>query len=97
MTGPNYPEISDTSRPRPVRYFAFGAGLAQALLAVLAISLKLDPVLVGSLLGLVTVASTGGWLFVENQVTPISSPAAPTANGGLVPLVRAGSPPPSSL
>lgn len=92
MTGPNYPEVTDTSRPRPVRYFAFGAALAQAVLVVLAIALKMDPVLVGSLLAVILVASTGGWLFVENQVTPVSNPAVVTSSGTLVPLVRAETP-----
>jgi hypothetical protein len=97
MTGPNYSEITDTSRPRPVRYAAFGAALAQAVLAVLAIALKMDPVLVGSLLGVITIASLGGWLFVEQKVTPTSSPATTTSAGNLVALVKAGSTPPPGL
>lgn len=92
MTGPNYSEITDTARPRPVRYAAFGAALAQALLAVLAIALKMDPVLVGSLLGVITIGSLGGWLFVEQKVTPVSSPAGFTSAGNLVPLVHAETP-----
>ena len=47
MTSPV--DISDTSRPRPVRIFAFATSVAGALLGVLSIAFRMDPALVGSL------------------------------------------------
>lgn len=84
-------DFSDASRPRPVRIAAFIFTVAQALLGTLAITLKLDPVLVGSLVGVIAAATAGGGLFVESKVTPTSSPA--TLRGDtLVPLVAARPP-----
>lgn len=98
MTGPNYADFTDTSRPRPVRVTAFLATLATAVLAVLTATEVLSSAVAGSLLGVVTILGLGGWLFVEQKVTPVSSPAAVTRDGTLVPLVEAatpGAPPPN--
>lgn len=85
--------ISDTGRPRPVRIAAFLSGLAQAVLAVLALVFKLDPILVGTLTGVIAAATLGGGLFVEKVVTPLSSPAEERSDGRLVQLVpRSGTP-----
>jgi hypothetical protein len=97
MTNPNVADVSDTSRPRPVRIFAFGTSLAGALLGVLSIALNMDPNLVGALSVVIATASMGGWLFVEQQVTPTSSPAAKRRDGTLVPLVRASGDRPTPL
>jgi hypothetical protein len=85
MSTSDYSSFTDASRPRPVRIAAFLGFLAQGLLSVLAITLKLDPALVGSLMGIAALGSLGGWLFVEQKVTPTSSPT--TLRGDtLVPL-----------
>jgi hypothetical protein len=88
VTTPDYSTITDTSRPRPVRIAAFVGFVAQALLSTLAIALKLDPALVGSILGVITVSTLVGWLMVEGKVTPTSSPAV-ERDGKLVALAPA--------
>jgi hypothetical protein len=88
MTLPGYSDITDTSRPRPVRWAAFLGALATTVLATLAITLRIDPALLGSLLGVISIAQLGGWLFVEGQVTPTSSPAV-KRDGVLTALVSA--------
>jgi hypothetical protein len=84
-------DFSDTSRPRPVRIAAFAGFFAQAVLSVLAILFKLDPTLVGAILGAIAAGSLGGGLFVESKVTPTSSPAT-LRDDTLVPLVPARPP-----
>ncbi|CRK59089.1 hypothetical protein [Alloactinosynnema sp. L-07] len=66
--------IEDLDRPRPVRITAFAGLLAQALLVVAALIWALSPALVAAIVGVIAVAQTGGWLWVEKQVTPISEP-----------------------
>ena len=86
MTGPSYPEIVDVSRPRPVRISAFAGAAMTAVLSVLTATEVVSPVVAGSLLGLVTLVSIGGWLFVEQKVTPLSSPATTLGDGTLARL-----------
>lgn len=78
MTDPHR-DITDTSRPRPVRIAAYLGALAQAGLAVAALVWHLRPDLVAAILGLILVGQLGGWLLVEHRVTPTSDPR--TASG----------------
>lgn len=93
MTTPDYSAITDTSRPRPVRISAFVGAAMTAALAVLTATEVWPPAVTGSLLGLVTIGSLAGWLFVEQKVTPTSSPATRLDDGTLTRLLPDTTPP----
>lgn len=77
MTDPHR-DITDTSRPRPVRVAAYLGALAQAGLVIAALAWDLRPDLVAAILGLILVGQLGGWLLVEHRVTPTSDPRTDT-------------------
>lgn len=75
----------DMTQPRPVRITNFIQTLLLALAGILAILLKWAPELIGSITLAIGILGGAGWLFVEQQVTPLAKPR--DSNG--TPLVPA--------